>query len=168
MRVHLGSDHAGLDLKDHLLHWLVENGHEVIDHGPFVHDPVDDYPVFCLRAAEGVAADRSEDTEALGVVIGGSGNGEQMAANKVQGVRAALVWSTETATLAREHNDANVISVGGRMHTRDEMTGFIGTFVSTLFSGEERHVRRIDQLSVYETDGELPPLPASALRGPDA
>ncbi|WP_235737068.1 ribose-5-phosphate isomerase [Nocardioides alcanivorans] len=165
MRVHLGSDHAGLELKDHLLNAIVELGHEVIDHGPFVYDALDDYPVFCLRAAEGVATDRAEGLDSLGVVIGGSGNGEQMAANKVAGIRSALVWSEETAVLAREHNDANVISVGGRMHTLEEMTRFIEVFLATAFPGDERHVRRIDQLATYEHDGELPPLPESALRG---
>src|SRR6185312_4542292 len=124
MRVHLGSDHAGLDLKDHLLTWLADHGYEAVDHGPFVYDALDDYPVFCLRAAEAVAAERAEGRDSLGVVIGGSGNGEQIAANKVIGVRSALVWSEETAVLARQHNDANVISVGGRMHTLDEMTHF--------------------------------------------
>jgi ribose 5-phosphate isomerase B len=158
MRVHLGSDHAGLELKEHLLGWLRDNGHEPVDHGPFVYDAVDDYPVFCLRAAEGVA----DDPGSLGVVIGGSGNGEQIAANKVVGVRAALVWSDETAVLAREHNDANVISVGGRMHPVEEMTRFVGTFLATAFTGEERHVRRIAMLADYETTRELPPLPASA------
>jgi ribose 5-phosphate isomerase B len=168
MRVHLGSDHAGLELKDNLLAWLADQGHEVVDHGPFVYDAVDDYPVFCLRAAEGVVADQTEGVEALGVVIGGSGNGEQMAANKVEGVRAALVWSEEIAVLAREHNDANVISVGGRMHSVDDMTKFVEVFLATPFSGDERHVRRIGQLASYETTGDLPPLPESALRGPDA
>ena len=165
MRVHLGSDHAGLDLKDHLLTWLVDQGHEVVDHGPFVYDAVDDYPVFCLRAAEGVAGEREEGLDSLGVVIGGSGNGEQMAANKVVGIRCALVWSEETAVLAREHNDANVVSVGGRLHTLDEMTRFVEVFLGTAFSGEERHVRRIAQLAGYEADHELPPLPESALGG---
>ena len=165
MRVHLGSDHAGLELKDHLLGWLVDQGHEAVDHGPFVYDAEDDYPVFCLRAAEAVAADRATGVDALGVVIGGSGNGEQMAANKVAGVRSALVWSEETAVLARDHNDANVVSVGGRMHTVDEMTRFVEVFLATPFSGVERHVRRIGQLSTYEETRELPPLPASALRG---
>jgi ribose 5-phosphate isomerase B len=166
MRVHLGSDHAGLELKEHLLNWLVDQGHEAIDHGPFVYDAVDDYPVFCLRAAEGVVADQQDGVEALGVVIGGSGNGEQIAANKVEGVRCALAWSEETAALARQHNDANVVSVGGRMLSVEEMTHFVGVFLATPFSNEERHVRRIAQLTSYETTGELPPLPASALQGP--
>ncbi|RYU13069.1 ribose-5-phosphate isomerase [Nocardioides iriomotensis] len=168
MRVHLGSDHAGLELKEHLLNWLADHGHEAVDHGPFVYDAVDDYPVFCLRAAEAVAADQQDGVSALGVVVGGSGNGEQMAANKVKGVRSALVWSEETAVLAREHNDANVISVGGRMHTVEDMTRFVEVFLGTEFTGEERHVRRIGMLADYEKTGNLPPLPASALgHGPD-
>ena len=166
MRVHLGSDHAGLDLKHHLLSWLADHGYEAVDHGPFVYDAVDDYPVFCLRAAEGVAAERAEGLDSLGVVIGGSGNGEQMAANKVIGIRSALVWSEETAVLAREHNDANVVSVGGRLHSLDEMTRFVEVFLTTPFTGEERHLRRIGQLASYETTRELPPLPDSALGGP--
>jgi ribose 5-phosphate isomerase B len=162
MRVHLGCDHAGLDLKEHLTAWLTEHGYEPVDHGPFAYDALDDYPVFCLRAAEGVVADRDQGLDSLGVVIGGSGNGEQIAANKVKGVRAALVWSEETARLAREHNDANVVSVGGRMHSLEDMTRFVEVFLAEPFSGEERHVRRIGQLAAYETTGELPPLPSSA------
>jgi ribose 5-phosphate isomerase B len=165
MRIHLGSDHAGLELKEHMLGWLRDHGHEPVDHGPFVYDALDDYPVFCLRAAAAVVADPGS----FGVVIGGSGNGEQIAANKVPGVRAALAWSEETASLARQHNDANVISVGGRMHTVDEMTRFIEVFLGTAFTGEERHVRRIGMLADYEATGELPPLPESAAGlGPDA
>ena len=167
MRVHLGSDHAGLELKDHLLHWLVDHGYEAVDHGPFVYDAVDDYPVFCLRAGEAVAAEQAEGLDSLGVVIGGSGNGEQIAANKVTGIRCALAWSEETAALGREHNDANVVSVGGRMHSVEDMTRFVEVFLTTPFSGDERHVRRIGQLSVYDETRELPPLPESALRGPD-
>jgi ribose 5-phosphate isomerase B len=165
MRVHLGTDHAGLELKDHLISWLKEQGHEPVDHGAYEYDALDDYPVFCLRAALGVAAEPGS----LGIVIGGSGNGEQMAANKVHGVRAALVWNQETAKLAREHNNANVISVGGRQHDIDEMTGFIKVFLETPFTDEERHVRRISMMSDYETTQVLPPLPESA-RGysPDA
>jgi ribose 5-phosphate isomerase B len=166
MRVHLGSDHAGLELKDHLMTWLVDHGYEPVDHGPFVYDALDDYPCFCLRAAEGVAADRQEGQMSLGVVIGGSGNGEQIAANKVEGIRCALVWSEETAVLAREHNDANVVSVGGRMHSLDDMTRFVEVFLTTPFPGDERHVRRIGQLDTYDATKELPPLPESALRGP--
>ena len=159
MRVHLGSDHAGLELKEHLLNWLADHGYEAVDHGPFVYDALDDYPVFCLRAAEATA----DEDSSLGVVIGGSGNGEAIAANKVRGVRAALVWSEETATLAREHNDANVISVGGRMHTVEDMTRFVEVFLGTDYSGEERHTRRIGMLTDYEKTGNLPPLPDSAL-----
>jgi ribose 5-phosphate isomerase B len=162
MRVHLGCDHAGLDLKEHLIEWLTEHGYEPVDHGPFQYDALDDYPVFCLRAAEGVAQDRAAGMDSLGVVIGGSGNGEQMAANKVKGVRSALVWSEETARLAREHNDANVVSVGGRMHSLEDMVRFVEVFLAEPFSGEERHVRRIGQLTAYEQTGNLPPLPPSA------
>ncbi|WP_243056951.1 ribose-5-phosphate isomerase [Nocardioides sp. SR21] len=162
MRVHLGCDHAGLDLKDHLTRWLTDHGYEPVDHGPFQYDALDDYPVFCLRAAEGVAKDRAEGLDSLGVVIGGSGNGEQMAANKVIGIRSALVWSDETAKLARDHNDANVIAVGGRMHSLEDMTRFVEIFLAEPFSNDERHVRRIGLMSDYELTRVLPPLPASA------
>jgi ribose 5-phosphate isomerase B len=155
MRVHIGSDHAGFELKNHLVQHLKAAGHDVVDHGPAVYDAVDDYPPFCLRAGEAVAGEPGS----LGVVVGGSGNGEQIAANKVKGVRAILAWSTDTARLGREHNNANVISVGARMHTEAEATGFVETFLSTDYSGEERHTRRIDMLSAYESTGKLPPLP---------
>ncbi|TIC80732.1 ribose-5-phosphate isomerase [Nocardioides sp. GY 10127] len=169
MRVHLGSDHAGLDLKNHLVDWLTEHGYEPVDHGPFVYDALDDYPVFCLRAAEGVKKDRDAGLDSLGVVIGGSGNGEQIAANKVEGIRCALAWSEDTAKLARQHNDAQVVSVGGRMHSLSDMTRFVELFLAEPFSEDERHARRIGQLSVYDADGTLPPLPESAQGlGPDA
>ncbi|WP_380167571.1 ribose-5-phosphate isomerase [Jannaschia sp. R86511] len=155
MRVHIGSDHAGFELKTHLATTLAADGHEVVDHGPVELDPLDDYPAFCLRAALAVAGDPGS----LGVVVGGSGNGEQIAANKVPGVRAVLAWSQDTARLGRQHNDANVISVGGRMHEAEEATGFVRTFLAEPFSGDERHQRRIDQLTRWESDGELPPLP---------
>ncbi|WP_042425236.1 ribose-5-phosphate isomerase [Streptacidiphilus anmyonensis] len=161
MRVYLGSDHAGFELKQHFVKWLTEAGHEPIDCGPHIYDAVDDYPPFCLRAAERTAA----DPEALGVVIGGSGNGEAIAANKVKGVRAALAWSLDTAKLGREHNNANVISIGGRMHTVEEATSFLEAFLNTPFSAEERHIRRIDMLTEYETTGELPPIPAHHPQG---
>jgi ribose 5-phosphate isomerase B len=156
MRVYLGSDHAGYELKNHLVDWLTQHGHEPVDCGPHIYDAQDDYPPFCLRAAERTAADAG----ALGVVIGGSGNGEAIAANKVRGVRCALAWSEETARLGREHNNANVLSVGGRMHSLDEATSFVAVFLATGYSGEKRHTRRIDMLAAYEGDGVLPPIPA--------
>jgi ribose 5-phosphate isomerase B len=155
MRVHIGSDHAGLELKSQLVDALASQGHDVTDHGPHAYDADDDYPVFCLRAGAAVVADPGS----LGIVIGGSGNGEQIAANKVKGVRAALAWSDETARLARMHNDANVVSIGARMHSVDEAVGFVETFLATAFTGEERHVRRIGMLTAYEQSGDLPPLP---------
>ena len=158
MRVHIGTDHAGFDLKRFLVAALTEDGHDVVDHGPHDYDPEDDYPVYCIPAAEATVAEPGS----LGIVVGGSGNGEQIAANKVKGVRAALVWNEETAVLARQHNDANVISVGGRMHSIDEMTHFVDLFLATAFTGEERHARRIAMLADYERTGDLPPLPDSA------
>ncbi|MFI1968180.1 ribose-5-phosphate isomerase [Streptomyces cinnamoneus] len=156
MRVYLGSDHAGYELKNHLVEWLKAQGHDPVDCGPHIYDAQDDYPPFCLRAAERTAADEGS----LGIVIGGSGNGEQIAANKVEGVRAALAWSEQTAALGREHNDANVMSVGARMHTEDEATKFVEIFLATPYSGDERHTRRIEMLSRYERTGELPEIPA--------
>src|SRR5215213_9597318 len=145
MRVYLGSDHAGYELKVHLASYLPTQGFEVIDVGPQAFDPEDDYPAFCFHTGARVVADPGS----LGIVIGGSGNGEQIAANKVPGIRAALAWSLETAQLARAHNDANVISVGGRMHSLDQLTRFVEVFLSTAFTREERHARRIGQLADY-------------------
>lgn len=156
MRVYLGSDHAGFELKAHLVAHLASIGHEAIDVGPAHYDAQDDYPPFCVEAARRVLADPGS----LGVVIGGSGNGEQIAANKVPGIRAALAWSVETATLARQHNNAQVVSVGARMHTADEAASFVAAFVATPFSDEPRHQRRIDTLAEYERTGEPPALPA--------
>lgn len=155
MRIYLGSDHAGLELKDHLVKHLSGRGLEVVDVGPFEYDAEDDYPPYCLNAAAKVVADPGS----LGVVVGGSGNGEQIAANKIAGCRASLAWSLETARLGRQHNDANVIAIGGRMHSLEEATGFVDAFVDEPFSGAERHQRRIDQLAEYERTRELPTLP---------
>ena len=155
MRVHLGSDHAGYELKQAVVRRLGELGHEVVDHGPALYDAVDDYPPFVLRAALGVAGDPGS----LGVVLGGSGNGEAIAANKVSGVRCALAWSLETAQLGRQHNDANVLSMGARMHEQEVALGFLEAFLATDYSGDLRHTRRIEMLSAYERDGVLPPLP---------
>ena len=117
--------------------------------------PQDDYPPFCFAVGERVVIEPGS----LGIVIGGSGNGEQIAANKVDGVRSALAWSVETATLARQHNDSNVLSIGARQHTLDEAATFADAFLTTPFSGNDRHARRIAQLADYERTGELPPLP---------
>jgi ribose 5-phosphate isomerase B len=155
MRVHIATDHAGLEFSEELREHLTREGHEVIDHGPQGFDPLDDYPAFCIAAALAVVADQRAGVEALGVVFGGSGNGEQIAANKVEGVRAALVWNRDTARLAREHNDANVISIGARQHSIDEAVLFIDTFLATPFSGEARHARRIAQLAEFETTGAI-------------
>lgn len=154
MRVHIGGDHAAYDLQQDLIAFLQEEGHEVTNHGPFELDPVDDYPVFVLRAAEAVVADPGS----RGVVLGGSGNGEQMAANKVAGVRAALCYNDELAQLARAHNDAQVISIGGRMSSVEEARSMLRIFLDTPFSGEERHQRRIDMVAAYEADKTLPEL----------
>ena len=155
MRVHIATDHAGLEFSRDLAEHLELEGHEVIDHGPESYDPMDDYPSFCIRAARGVVADQEAGVEALGVVFGGSGNGEQMAANKVHGARAALVWNVDTAVLAREHNNANICAIGARQHSIDEALLFIDTFLRTPFPGDERHVRRINQLAEYETTGAI-------------
>ncbi|MFC0031884.1 ribose-5-phosphate isomerase [Micromonospora chaiyaphumensis] len=156
MRVYLGSDHAGFELKVHLANHLAKQGYEVVDVGPHAFDPDDDYPAFCLHTGQRVV----DDAGSLGVVIGGSGNGEQIAANKIAGVRAALAWNIDTAQLAREHNDANIIAVGARQHTLDEATALVEAFLTTAFSGNPRHARRIAQVADYEQSRELPDLPA--------
>ena len=146
MRIHIGSDHAGFELKSALVEHLRAAGHDVVDHGAHTYEKLDDYPPFCLETGEAVVADPGS----LGVVIGGSGNGEQIAANKVDGVRAALAWNLETAQLARQHNNANVVSVGARQHSVDEAIELVDAFVAEPFSQDERHQRRIDLLTAYE------------------
>ena len=157
VRVYLGSDHAGFELKTRLIEWLSGAGHEPVDCGPEGYHQADDYPVYVMRAAQGVAGSPGS----LGIVIGGSGNGEQIAANKIPGIRAALAWTDETAQLARQHNDANVLSLGARMYSEDDAIRFAQVFVSTPFSGEARHARRLAMIADYEKTGDLPPLPAS-------
>ncbi|MFC4556186.1 ribose-5-phosphate isomerase [Georgenia faecalis] len=146
MRIHIAADHAGFELKAALVEHLAAAGHDVVDHGAATYDAQDDYPSFCIAAGEAVVADPG----ALAIVIGGSGNGEQIAANKVPGVRAALAWNEETARLARAHNDANVVSLGARQHSVDEAIALVETFLAEPFSGDPRHQRRIDQVAAYE------------------
>ena len=146
MRIHIASDHAGFDLKTAVAEHLREVGHEVIDHGAHTYDPDDDYPSFCVSCGEAVV----DDAGSLGIVLGGSGNGEQIAANKVPGVRAALVWSVETARLARAHNDANIAGFGARRHSVEEAVEILDVFLAEPFSADARHQQRIDQVSAYE------------------
>jgi ribose 5-phosphate isomerase B len=155
MRIHIATDHAGLDLSHFLIRELTKQGHDVFDHGPAEYDALDDYPSFCINAALAVVADQTAGVEALGIVLGGSGNGEQIAANKVKGIRAALVWNQSTAVLARQHNDANVIAVGARQHSEAEVLQLIEAFVAEPFSQDERHVRRIGKIATYENTGEI-------------
>ncbi|WP_114452236.1 ribose-5-phosphate isomerase [Halopolyspora algeriensis] len=156
MRVYLGSDHAGFELKNHFAKRLTDLGHEVTDVGPSVYDAEDDYPPFCIEAARRTVADEGS----LGLVFGGSGNGEQIAANKVSGARAALAWSVDTAKLSRQHNNALVAGIGARMHTVAEVEEIVDVFLATEFEGG-RHQRRIDQLADYERTGTPPALPGT-------
>ena len=158
MRVHLGSDHAGFELKTHLIAHLTSLGHDAVDAGPPTYDAQDDYPPYCIAAAQAVL----DDPGSLGIVIGGSGNGEQIAANKVKGIRCALAWSVETAQLGRQHNDAQVVAIGARMHSLEEAAALAEAFVSTPFSEDPRHQRRIDMLTEYERTGVAPPLPGAS------
>ncbi|MBM9463241.1 ribose-5-phosphate isomerase [Aeromicrobium sp. YIM 150415] len=151
MRVHVAADHAGFELKTHLIAWLTEHGHEPVDHGAFAYDADDDYPPFCVAAAEATVAEPGS----LGLVIGGSGNGEQIAANKVKGARAALAWSVETAELARQHNNAQIIGIGARQHSVEEVEAIVAAFLATPWSEADRHQRRIDLLARYEETGSF-------------
>lgn len=148
MKIHVACDHAAFELKEALVSHLQEKGLEVIDHGSKEYDAEDDYPNTCIPCAEAVLADKG----ALGVVLGGSGNGEQMAANCVKGIRAALAWSLETAKLARMHNNAQIVAVGARMHEVPEALAIIDAFIAEPFTGEQRHQRRIDLMDKYEQE----------------
>ena len=140
MRIAIGSDHAGFNYKERIRAWLAERGHDVVDFGTHSTESVD-YPLFIRPVAEAVARGEFE----RGIVLGGSGNGEAMAANRVKTVRCALCWNVESARLSRQHNDANVLSIGERMLTWDEVTAILEVWFSTAFEGG-RHVRRIAEL----------------------
>lgn len=155
MRIHIATDHAGMELSAFLVAELSKLGHELVDHGPKVYDALDDYPGFCISAAQAVVADQQAGTQALGIVLGGSGNGEQIAANKVKGVRAALIWNQDTAALARDHNDANVCALGARQHSQQEVLELVKIFIGKDFSNDERHVRRIGKIATFEQSGEI-------------
>lgn len=155
MRIYLGADHAGFELKNTIKDHLLAGGYEVIDCGAHVYDADDDYPAFCIAAAQGVV----DNPGSLGIVLGGSGNGEQIAANKVKGARCALAWSVETARLAREHNNAQLIGIGGRMHSDAEALAIVDAFLDQAWSGNPRHQRRIDILAEFENTGVAPEVP---------
>ncbi len=157
MRVYIGADHAGFEFKKTIIEHLKSNGHEPIDCGAYTYDAEDDYPAFCIDTAIKTVA----DPDSLGIVLGGSGNGEQIAANKVPGARCALAWSVETAQLARQHNKAQLMGLGGRMHTEEEALAIVDAFLSTPWSEAERHQRRIDILAAYEVDHTAPPVPGA-------
>ncbi len=144
MRISLGSDHAGFDLKQHLVAYLQGQGHEVIDCGTDSAASVD-YPEFCANVARSVVAGDAD----LGIVMGGSGQGEQIAANKVNGARAALCNDLYLARMARSHNDANVLSIGGRVVGLGLAEEIVDVFLSTEFEGG-RHQRRVDQVMAIE------------------
>ncbi|AQP46533.1 ribose-5-phosphate isomerase [Tessaracoccus aquimaris] len=146
MRIHIATDHAAFELKQYLVERLTEDGFDIVDHGASVYDAADDYPPLMIACGEAVAAEPGT----LGIVLGGSGNGEQIAANKVRGIRAALAYNVELAELARQHNDANVVALGGRMQTLEEGYDIVRTFLDTPFSEEERHARRIAMVEAYE------------------
>ncbi len=148
-KVHIAADHAGFELREALIDHLEGRGYEVIDHGAYEYDALDAYPPMCIEAGEGVVADGGTS---LGIVIGGSGNGEQMAANLVDGVRAALIWSEDTARLAREHNNANVAAIGARQHSLEESVALVDAFLTTPYSQEPRHTDRINMLTAYENE----------------
>ena len=155
MRVHIGSDHAGFELKAHLLAHLASLGHDVVDVGAATYNPADDYPPYCIATGLAVLAEPGT----LGIVIGGSGNGEQIAANKVPGIRAALAWNLETAKLARQHNNAQVVAIGAREHSIEDASSFAAAFLAEPFSEDPRHERRIAILDEYEKTHEPPALP---------
>lgn len=148
MRVAIGSDHAGFELKENLKAYLGEIGHEVADLGTDSTEPVD-YPLYCVKVGHAVANGEAD----RGVVLGGSGNGEQISANKVHGIRAALCNDLYTARFARLHNDANVLSIGARIVAPELAREILGIFLATEFEGG-RHVGRLEEIAKIER-GEL-------------
>jgi ribose 5-phosphate isomerase B len=150
MRIHIASDHAGFELKQYLVAQLQSAGYDVEDHGAERYLEQDDYPAYCIACAKSVAEEGS-----LGIVLGGSGNGEQIAANKVPGIRAILATNNDLAELGRQHNNANIIALGGRFTSQEDAWTWVQTFINTPFSAETRHQRRINQIARFEESGEV-------------
>lgn len=144
MNIHIATDHAGFILKESLKKYLTDNGHHVTDHGAFSYDADDDYPDFITPCAQAV----SNDKQSLGIILGGSGQGEQITANKISGIRAIEYYggNLEIIKLGREHNDANMLSLGARFIDQDEAIAAVELFLSTDFSDDERHMRRINKI----------------------
>ncbi len=143
MKIHIATDHAGFELKESIVKFLQEQGYDVSDHGAFEYNESDDYPDFITPCAQAVAG----DSESFGIIFGGSGQGEAMCANRVVGVRAGVYYgqSIEIVQLLREHNNANILSLGARFMNTEEVMNAIILFLETSFSGEERHIRRIEK-----------------------
>jgi len=143
--IHIGSDHAGFELKNQIIRFLEQNHYEVTDHGAYELDPEDDYPQFVLPVAIAVA----EDENSKGIILGGSGQGEAIVANRVKGIRAVVFYGEPTSSqqsiieLSRFHNDANILSIGARFVKEEETLEALSLWLETAFSGEERHARRI-------------------------
>ena len=146
MKIHLATDHAGLEQKDKIKRHLTDSGHDVIDHGAYEYDALDDYPDFIFPCAKAVA----EDSKSRGIILGGSGQGEAMAANRIKGVRAAVFYNgpKEIIELSRQHNNANILSLGARFMSEEEIYRIIEIWFNTDFE-EGRHQRRIDKLDNY-------------------
>lgn len=151
--IHIGSDHAGYELKEEIIRFLELKEYEVIDHGAYELDPEDDYPDFILPVALAV----NEDTNSRGIILGGSGQGEAMVANRVQGIRATVfygepAYSDESIiNLSRQHNDANILSIGARFVTEEEALEAIDMWLETAFSGDEKHTRRITKIDEIDS-----------------
>lgn len=146
MNIYLATDHGGYELKEILKNWLKENGYDTKDLGAFSIDPNDDYPDFIIPLARKVA----QEPDGLGIIIGRSGNGEAIAANKIKGIRAAVCLNEEMARKAKQHNNANVLSLGADYISVDEAKNIVKMFLDTPFSNEERHIRRVDKIKKIE------------------
>ncbi len=149
MKIYFASDHAGFEMKEKLKEFLKEKGYEVEGLGDFVYDKQDDYPDFIFKAAKAVA----EDEGSKGIILGGSGQGEAIAANKVKGIRAVVYYGgpEDIVKLSREHNDANILSLGARFLSEEEAKKVVDLWLKTPFSGEERHQRRIQKIKDFES-----------------
>ena len=150
MKIYIGTDHAGFELKEKLKMFLESLGCEVEDKGAYEFNESDDYPDFVYPVVKAVAEDRDRGLDSRGIVIGGSGQGEAIVANKVKGIRAAVVYDEYSAKMSREHNDANIISLGNRTLSIDKAKDLVKLWLETPFSNEERHKRRIEKIKEIE------------------